>query len=59
MEICVTSMLESEKAEVTLAAPYLGESSACSMSLELELFKVMVVHECSYFKEPAGGMPLQ
>ena len=55
----MTSMLESEKAEVTLAAPYLGESSACSMSLELELFKVMVVHECSYFKEPAGGMPLQ
>jgi hypothetical protein len=51
-------MLESEKAEMTLAAPYLGDSSACSMSLELELLKVMVVQECSYFKDPtgAGGM---
>lgn len=58
LEICVTSMLESEKAEMTLAAPYLGDSSACSMSLELELLKVMVVQECSYFKDPtgAGGM---
>lgn len=54
LEICVTSMLESEKAEMTLAAPYLGDSSACSMSLELELLKVMVVQECSYFKEKTG-----
>ena len=55
MEICVTSMLESEKAEMTLAAPYLGDSSAFSMSLELELMKVKVVQECSYFKDLAGA----
>ena len=48
----MTNMLESEKSTMTITSPYLGDSAGTVTTLELELLQVMVVQECSYFKEP-------